>query len=75
LLYAVVHKMPGRPGELVEVDADVDRWFALALAKSPEERFATGAEAAQHLTSALAGSLDPKLRKRADGLIRKHPWD
>ncbi len=75
LLYAVVHKMPGRPGEFVEVDADVDRWFALALAKSPEERFGTGAEAAQHLTLALAGSLDPKLRKRADGLIRKHPWD
>jgi hypothetical protein len=75
LLYAVVHKMPVRPGELVETGVDVDRWFALALAKSPDDRFTTGAEAAHHLTSALAGELDPKLRKRADALVRKHPWD
>jgi serine/threonine-protein kinase len=75
LLYAVVHKMPARPGELVETGVDVDRWFALALAKSPDDRFATGADAAQHLISALAGELDPKLRKRADALVRKHPWD
>ena len=75
LLYAVVHKMPSRPGELVETGVDVDRWFALALAKSPDDRFATGADAAQHLTSALAGELDAKLRKRGDALVRKHPWD
>jgi serine/threonine-protein kinase len=75
LLYAVVHKMPARPGELVEAEADVDRWFALALAKSPDDRFASGGDAAHHLTSALAGTLDSKLRKKADALIRKHPWD
>ncbi|MBL0215032.1 MAG: serine/threonine protein kinase [Myxococcales bacterium] len=75
LLYAVVHKMPSRPGEHVEIDPDVDRWFALALAKSPDDRFPTGAEAAERLVSALAGELEPKLRKRADALIRKHPWD
>ncbi|CAN5919722.1 hypothetical protein BH11MYX3_BH11MYX3_17340 [soil metagenome] len=74
LLYAVVHKMPARPGELVEVEPDVDRWFALMLAKSPDERLATCAEASRQFETALAGELDPKLRKRADGLIRKHPW-
>jgi tRNA A-37 threonylcarbamoyl transferase component Bud32 len=75
LLYSVVHKMPGRPGEYVELEPDVDRWFALALAKSPDDRFANGADAAAHLTAALEGALESKLRKRADGLIRKHPWD
>jgi eukaryotic-like serine/threonine-protein kinase len=74
LLYAVVHKMPARPGELVEVEADVDRWFALALAKSPDERFASCAEASRQFEIALTGELDAKLRKRADGLIRKTPW-
>ena len=75
LLYSVVHKMPGRPGEYVEVEPDVDRWFALALAKFPDDRFSNGADAAAHLTAALEGALEPKLRRKADALIRKHPWD
>jgi len=75
LLYAVVHKMPHRPSDLLEIDPDVDRWFALALAKSPDDRFATGAEATRTFELALAGELAPKLRKRADALIRKHPWE
>jgi serine/threonine-protein kinase len=75
LLYAVVHRMPPRPGELAELPADVDRWFAVALAKSPEDRFATGAEAVTALLAAFAQGLDPKLRRRADVLIRKQPWE
>ena len=75
LLYAVVHRMPPRPGELAEVPADVDRWFAISLAKSPEDRFATGRDAVAALVAAFAGQLDPKLRRRADALIRKQPWE
>lgn len=75
LLYAVVHRMPPRPGELADVPADVDRWFAIALAKSPEDRFTTGGEAIDALVAAYAEHLDPKLRRRADVLLRKHPWE
>jgi eukaryotic-like serine/threonine-protein kinase len=75
LLYAVVHRMPPRPGELVDLPADIDRWFALALAKQPDERFANASSAVDALVSALGHKLDPKLRKRADALIRKHPWE
>jgi serine/threonine protein kinase len=75
LLYAVVHRTPPRPGELVELHPDVDRWFALALAKQPEDRFATGSAMVAALTTALDGSLDTKLRRRADALIRKQPWE
>jgi eukaryotic-like serine/threonine-protein kinase len=74
VLYAVVHRRPARPGELAELPADVDRWFALALAKQPDDRFATGAELASALEAALAGELDPDLRKRADALVRRQPW-
>jgi len=74
LLYAVVHKMPARPGDAVELPADVDRWFALALAKSPGDRFATGGELASALEAALAGALDPALRKHAEVLLRKLAW-
>jgi len=74
LLYAVVHRMPPRPGDTVELPGDVDRWFALALAKAPADRFATGGELADALDAALAGALDPGLRKRADALLRALPW-
>jgi hypothetical protein len=66
--------MPPRPGDAVDLPADVDRWFALALAKLPAERFATGAALADALDAALADALDPKLRKRAEGLLRALPW-
>ncbi|NVB79538.1 MAG: serine/threonine protein kinase [Kofleriaceae bacterium] len=75
LLYAVVHRMPPRPGELADLHPDVDRWFALALAKSPDARFATGEAFVVALQAALAGELDPKLRRRGDALIRKQPWE
>jgi len=75
LLYAVVHRMPPRPGELVDLPDDIDRWFALALAKQPDERFATASSAVDALVSAFGHKLDPKLRKRADAMIRKHPWE
>ncbi|HEU4734820.1 MAG TPA: serine/threonine-protein kinase [Kofleriaceae bacterium] len=74
LLYAVVHKMPIRPGETASLPADVDRWFAIALAKAPDDRFATGAELAGALDAAVAGALDPKLRRRAEVLLRTLPW-
>jgi hypothetical protein len=31
--------------------------------------------ARETLAAAIAGQLDPKLRKRADGLVRKLPWE
>jgi serine/threonine-protein kinase len=74
LLYAVVHKMPLRPGDSAELPPDVDRWFALALAKAPADRFATGDELAGALEAALADALDPKLRRRADVVLRALPW-
>jgi serine/threonine-protein kinase len=75
LLYAIVHRMPARPGTLAELPADFDRFCAIALAKSPDERFATGAALARALDAALAGALDPATRARADALIRRRPWE
>jgi len=74
LLYAVVHKMPARPGESAELPGDVDRWFALALAKLPGDRFATGAELSAAFDAAMTDALDPRLRKRADALLRRLAW-
>jgi serine/threonine-protein kinase len=75
LLFAVVHRMPHRPSELGPFGEDVDRWAAIALAKSPDDRFSTGAELGDSLAMAVRGELDAKLRKKADALIKKHGWE
>jgi serine/threonine-protein kinase len=74
LLYAVVHQMPVRPGSLAELPEDVDRWFAIALAKSPDDRFDSGAALAEALAAAHAGTLSAELARRADALVRKQRW-
>ena len=48
---------------------------AIALAKSPDDRFQSGDALAEGLHAALTSGLDPKLAKRADALIKKLPWD
>jgi serine/threonine-protein kinase len=75
LLYAVVHKMPQAPSTLAELHADVDACLAIALAKDPDDRFTSGAELADALAAAVAGSLAPQLRSRAASLLRRRPWD
>jgi hypothetical protein len=75
VLYAIVHRMPVRPSALAAVPDDFDRWCALALAKSPDRRFPSGAALVAALAAALAGELDEPLRHRADQAIRAQPWE
>lgn len=74
LLYAVVHRMPPRPSALVELHRDLDRWCAIALAKAPRDRFASGAQMSSALAAARRGALSAELRARADSLATKWPW-
>jgi serine/threonine-protein kinase len=75
LLYAIVHRMPARPGSLAALPGDFDRFCAVALAKSPERRFESGAALARALDAALDGALDPDTRDRGDALIRGRAWE
>jgi serine/threonine-protein kinase len=75
LLYAIVHRMPARPSELADLPSDFDRFCALALAKTPADRFASGAALARALDAALRGELDGALRERADAALRARPWE
>ncbi len=74
ILYSVVHKMPARPSSVIDVVEDVDRWVALALAKDPARRPASGKALAAQLTAALRGELAQPLREAADRLIADSPW-
>jgi serine/threonine-protein kinase len=75
VLYAIVHRMPVRPSALAVVPRDFDRWCALALARSPDRRFASGAALVAALRAALRNELADELRDRADSAIRAQPWE
>lgn len=70
LLYAMVHDMPVRPSALATASRDVDRFLAIALAKSRTDRFQTADELATCLVGAFASQLPDRTRQAADALIR-----
>ncbi len=74
ILVSLLVSMPVRPTALVRVPRDVDLVFAIALAKEPADRFASGAALADALAAAMAGRLDGPLRRRATKLLETLPW-
>ncbi|MDB4955145.1 MAG: serine/threonine protein kinase [Myxococcales bacterium] len=74
MLYAMVHNMPIRPGAIVPVSRDVERFFAIALAKRRTERFQTAVELHAALIAAFANELSAAHRVAADALTRQRPW-
>ena len=75
ILYKVVHTMPPRPSAVATLPADLDLVLAVALAKSPDDRFGSAAELAQALDAAARGRLDAALRARAQKLLAKLDWE
>ena len=73
-LYQTVHVMPQRPSSLAELHEDVDDALALGLAKDPNARWTTVGELRDALAAAIAGELDPRIRRRARDLLAAHPW-
>jgi serine/threonine-protein kinase len=74
VLVEVMEKMPRRPSSVAALSPAVDEVLALALAKSPEDRFATATAFADALEAALAGKIRAKLHVRAAAVLAKHPW-
>jgi eukaryotic-like serine/threonine-protein kinase len=70
----VVARMPRRPSDLVQLPADVDAVFAIALAKEPASRFQTAEELSVALNAAVRSQLDPDLRRRAEQQLVQWPW-
>ncbi|MEM1034762.1 MAG: serine/threonine-protein kinase [Myxococcota bacterium] len=74
VLLDVVQHMPPRPSAIAEVPPELDAVFALALAKSPADRFTEVTAFATALEAAGRGHLDDALRRRADRLLAALPW-
>jgi serine/threonine-protein kinase len=74
LLYAVVHTMPARPSALAAVSPQVEAFLQIALAKSRDARFTSGAELAMALSAAAQGALPDLLIRRARRLGQQLAW-
>lgn len=75
VLFEIVYRTPTRPSDLVTaLPRDVDLVLAMALAKKPDERFASASELAEALSAATCQELTPALRARGDQLTLAYPW-
>ncbi len=74
LLTAVMSRMPVRPGALVKLPREVDWVLAVALAKDPADRFASGSELADALEAAFARRLPASVGGRAAAVLAKLSW-
>ncbi|MEQ9321475.1 MAG: serine/threonine-protein kinase [Polyangiaceae bacterium] len=75
ILYRVVRHLPPAPSETAaRLPEAVDAVLAIAMAKSPRDRFASAAELADALEQALRGRLSSELERRAKTLLAELPW-
>jgi len=74
ILHEVVYTMPPRPGELADLEPDVELALAVGLAKRPADRFGAGSDLADAFELAFAGRLDEHTRRRGRALIGEMPW-
>jgi eukaryotic-like serine/threonine-protein kinase len=74
LLYAVVHIMPLRPSALGPLSPDLEAFLQIALAKSRDARFESGAELAAAFAAAEQRALPDALARRARKLVHHLPW-
>ncbi len=74
ILYKVVHEMPPRPSALAPLRPDLDAALAIAMAKDPDDRFASASELAAAVEAASRGRLDEAVRARAARLLSRLPW-
>jgi serine/threonine-protein kinase len=73
-LYRVVHTLPRRPSELVELPPDVDLVLAIGLAKNPGRRFTSAQELSDALYHAYSQTLPERVRQRGMALEREGAW-
>jgi serine/threonine protein kinase len=75
MIYKVVHQMPPRPSQAnPALSVDVDDVLAIALAKSPSDRFESGAALVAALEDVIRERINPAMRERARELQRAYPW-
>jgi hypothetical protein len=66
--------MPPQPSEIAPIDTAFDSVLAIAIAKSPDDRFTTVEEFVDAFAGAQAGTLAADIVERGRALLERHPW-
>jgi serine/threonine-protein kinase len=74
MLHEVVYRMPTKPSRVAEVPSQVEAVIAIAMAKSPSDRFASAGECAAAFAAAVDSKLPRELLQRAVKILVKTPW-
>ncbi len=75
ILYRVASTNPPPASEVAGLAPEVDLVLAVAMSKSPSDRFDSAKEFADALEAAARGVVDPDLAARAERVLAKLPWD
>jgi eukaryotic-like serine/threonine-protein kinase len=74
MIHEVVYRMPPQPSGLAAISPQIEAVLGIALAKSPDDRFATAGEFAAAFAEAAAGVLPETMLERAEAILRRTPW-
>jgi eukaryotic-like serine/threonine-protein kinase len=74
MLHDVCHRMPPQPSAVGDLAGAIDDVLLVALAKAPEERFASAHELADALAAASVGRLALDIQLRASAVARSWNW-
>jgi tRNA A-37 threonylcarbamoyl transferase component Bud32 len=74
MLLEVTYRMPAAPSRNATVSRELEAVLAIALAKNPDDRFATATEFAAAFVEAAAGRRDPRIKDRAAKILARTPW-
>ncbi len=74
MIHEVVFRMPPAPSAFAQVLPAVEAVLAVALAKSPTDRFGSAGELAGELARAAAGRTSATVAARAAALVSRTPW-
>lgn len=75
IIYEVVHRHPQRPSKFEPtLTPEIEYVLAIALAKDPRHRFATGKKFFDAMRAAASGELDERVHKRARRILDAQPW-
>lgn len=74
MLHEVVYRMPVQPSRVAEVSREVEAVIAIAMSKTPADRFATAGEFAAAFAEGIAGRQTRELGQRAAKILAKTPW-
>ena len=74
MLHDVCHRLPPQPSAVADLPAAIDDVLLVALAKSPDERFASARELADALAAADRGKVSLDIQLRAGAITKTWNW-